>query len=419
SLGQSIARAMGREFFRFSVGGMRDEAEIKGHRRTYIGAMPGKVLQGMSRVGVRNPVFMLDEIDKIGKDWRGDPASALLEVLDPSQNHSFLDHYLDVPFDLSRVMFLATANDRNAIPAPLLDRMEVIEIPGYIPEEKVEIGHLHLFPRQLEDHGLSKKDLNISRPVLKQVVEHYTREAGVRQFNRELGKLVRKVAIWVTEAHEKEESLKRQVVRKADLERYLGPAHFLGSPLKERSVHMGTSTGLAWTPVGGDVLFFEVTRFQGEGHLEVTGRLGEVMGESAKIAFSYIKSQAERWKIDLEELKKSNYHLHVPAGAVPKDGPSAGVTITTALLSLLGWGEGKLPKAKVAMTGEMTLLGDVLPVGGIREKVVAAASAGVKTVILPKQNQQDYMEVPAHIREKVKAHFVSRYDQIVPVVFGT
>ncbi|MCB9638924.1 MAG: endopeptidase La [Myxococcales bacterium] len=416
SLGQSIAHAMGRKFFRFSLGGMRDEAEIKGHRRTYIGAMPGKILQGLARVGTNNPVFMLDEIDKIGKDWRGDPASALLEVLDPSQNHKFLDHYLDVPFDLSRVMFIATANDRDTIPAALLDRMEVIELPGYIPEEKVEIAKRYLLPRQLEDHGLNKGMVRISAPVMRDLVTLYTREAGVRNLNREISKIVRKVAIRVAEHEDETQAPKHAVISKNNLERYLGPPRFIGSRLTSRPTRIGSAVGLAWTPVGGDILFFETTRFEGSGRVEVTGRLGEVMSESARIALSYLKSQAHRYHIDLDALKRTDIHLHVPAGAVPKDGPSAGITITTALLSLLG-GEGQPPRGDVAMTGEITLMGDVLPVGGIREKVVAAASAGVRVVIIPKQNQLDYAEVPDHIREKLTAYFVEHYDEVIPLVF--
>ena len=419
SLGQSIARAMGRKFFRFSLGGMRDEAEIKGHRRTYIGAMPGKIIQGLSRTGSKNPVFMLDEIDKIGKDWRGDPASALLEVLDPSQNHKFLDHYLDTAFDLSRVMFIATANDRDAIPAPLLDRMEVIELPGYIPEEKVEIARDYLLPRQLEDHGLGKGQVRISRKVMHDIITMYTREAGVRNLNREIGKIVRKVAIRIAEHEAEEELPTHAIVQKTNLEKYLGVPRFLKERLEARPTRKGSAVGLAWTPVGGDILFFEVTRFSGSGRLEVTGRLGEVMSESARIALSFLKSQAERWGIDLAALKQCDLHLHVPAGAIPKDGPSAGVTIATAFLSLIGWGEGCLPLQDLAMTGEITLMGDILPVGGIREKVVAAASAGVKQVILPKQNEKDYMEVPENIRKNLNAYFVEHYNELIPLVFAS
>lgn len=419
SLGQSIARAMGRKFFRFSLGGMRDEAEIKGHRRTYLGAMPGKLLQGLARVGSNNPVFMLDEIDKIGKDWRGDPASALLEVLDPAQNHKYLDHYLDVPFDLSRVMFLATANDRDAIPAALLDRMEVIEIPGYIPEEKVEIARRYLLPRQIEDHGLTKGAVRIAAPTFQEIIKHYTREAGVRNLNREIAQIVRKVAIRIAEQQGDEHPHpKHAIIQKSNIERYLGPPRHQGSRLEGRPTRVGSAVGLAWTPVGGDILFFETTRFQGTGRVEVTGRLGEVMTESARIALSYLKSQAARFAIDLDQLKQTDIHLHVPAGAVPKDGPSAGITITTALLSLLST-QGSPPRGDTAMTGEITLMGDVLPVGGIREKVVAAASAGVRTVILPKQNQLDYNEVPEHIRAKLTAYFVEHYEEVVPLVFAS
>ncbi len=416
SLGRSIAEAMGREFFRFSVGGMRDEAEIKGHRRTYVGAMPGKLLQALKRVKTRNPVLMLDEIDKIGKDWRGDPASALLEVLDPEQNQNFLDHYLDVPFDLSEVMFVVTANYRDSIPAPLLDRMEVIDLSGYIPEEKVEIARRFLLPRQREAHGLEAERLQISRKALARIVQEYTREAGVRELERQIGAVCRKLAIRVAESSTRRSKPVRVRVQESNLDKYLGPPRYLRDQALRDNPRPGRVIGLAWTPFGGETLVIEVTRFEGSGKLELTGKLGDVMTESSRLALSYLKSQAERYHIDISSLSKTDLHLHVPAGAVPKDGPSAGIAITTAFLSLLAEGGWEVP-TDLAMTGEITLLGDVLPVGGVREKVVAAASIGIPRIILPMQNRKDVEEVPIYIREKIEFTFVEHFDEVIELVF--
>lgn len=416
SLGRSIAQAMGREFYRFSVGGMRDEAEIKGHRRTYIGAMPGKLIQALKRVGTKNPVIMLDEIDKIGKDHRGDPASALLEVLDPAQNDGFQDHYLDLPFDLSEVMFIATANYRDAIPPPLLDRMEVIDLSGYIPEEKVEIARRYLLPRQREAHGLKAEQLRISKGAFASIVRGYTREAGVRQLEREIGAVCRKVATRVAESIEENEV--RAMVRETNVERYLGPARFSSLRIHSHQPRPGRAFGLAWTPVGGDVLTIEVTQFPGKGQLQLTGKLGEVMSESSRIALSFLKANAVRFGLDLAALETRDLHLHFPAGAIPKDGPSAGITITTAFLSLLSGEKGTLLAPALAMTGEITLMGDVLPVGGIREKVVAATAAGVSTVILPEENRKDLSDVPDYIQKKLTFHFARHYEDVLPVAFG-
>lgn len=417
SLGRSIAKAMGREFYRFSVGGMRDEAEIKGHRRTYVGAMPGKLLQALKRVGTKNPVIMLDEIDKIGKDHRGDPASALLEVLDPAQNDNFQDHYLDLPFDLSEVMFIATANYKDAIPPPLLDRMEVIELSGYIPEEKVEIAKRYLLPRQREAHGLQKENIRISKAAFGRIVREYTREAGVRNLEREVGAICRKVATRVAEAMDEEDKVVRAMLRDKNIEKYLGPPRY-ASMAHVRELRPGRALGLAWTPVGGDLLAIEVTSFKGNGNLQLTGKLGDVMSESSRISLSYLKSNARHFGLSMKAFKEWDFHLHVPSGAVPKDGPSAGITITTAFLSLLARENGLPTSPSIAMTGEITLMGDVLPVGGIREKVVAATSEGIETVILPEANKKDLEEVPKHIRDKVSFHFASHYDDVVAVVFG-
>ncbi len=411
SLGQSIARALGRKFFRFSLGGMRDEAEIKGHRRTYIGAMPGKILQGLRTVRVRNPVFMLDEIDKLGQDWRGDPSSALLEVLDPAQNSAFLDHYIDVPFDLSRVMFICTANIRTQIPPPLLDRMEVIDLPGYIAEEKVEIAKRYLFPRQREAHGLGKGNLALSPAAYPAIVEGWTREAGVRELERRIGRIARKVAARVAAGR-----TDRVVVKASALPRYLGPRQYFSDELR-RSPRLGVAVGLAWTPVGGEIMFIEATRMPGHGKFQVTGKLGDVMNESAQIALSFVRSRCAEFGIDAAAFDNSDIHVHFPAGAVPKDGPSAGVTITTAVLSLLMGGKGKRVRPRVAMTGEMTLRGDVLPVGGIREKVLAAKRAGVRELILPMENERNVGEIPRHIIKGLRFHYAADYDDVLRKAF--
>jgi ATP-dependent Lon protease len=411
SLGQSIARALGRKFFRFSLGGMRDEAEIKGHRRTYIGAMPGKILQGLRTVAVRNPVFMLDEIDKLGQDWRGDPSSAMLEVLDPAQNVYFLDHYVDVPFDLSRVMFICTANIKTQVPPPLLDRMEIIELPGYILEEKVEIAKRYLYPRQREAHGLKKDQLVLKPPVFAKIVEGWTREAGVRDLERRIGRIARKVAAQVAS-----EERKSATIGPERLEQYLGPRQFFADELR-RPLRPGVVVGLAWTPVGGEIMFIEAIRMPGKGGFKVTGQLGEVMSESAQIGLSYVRSHLDQFEIDPEIFDKSDIHIHFPAGATPKDGPSAGIAITTAIVSLLGWKKGKKIRSRLAMTGEMTLRGEVLPIGGIREKCLAARRAGVREVIVPRENQRNVAEIPKHILHGLRFHYVETYDDVLRLAF--
>ena len=412
SLGRSVAEALGRKFYRFSLGGMRDEAEIKGHRRTYVGALPGKLVRALKEAGSSNPVLMLDEIDKLGTDFRGDPASALLEALDPEQNHAFVDHYLDVPYDLSRVIFIATANVKSSIPAPLLDRMEVIELPGYIPREKVEIAVRHLLPKQLEHNGLKPKQLQLGRSAIRAIVLGHTREAGVRNLEREIGKICRKVAARVARGK------RRPVLVEADnLTAYLGPPRF-ESDFGTRCQRPGVAVGLAWTPFGGEVLLIEVARMKGTGGLRVTGQLGDVMKESTQIALSYVRSKAEQLDIPATLFEQSELHIHFPAGAVPKDGPSAGITITTALVSLLTrGGKGRSIRANVAMTGEMTLRGDVLPIGGLREKLVAAKQAGVKTVILPRRNQKDLGEIPEYLRKGLRIALVDTFDEVLETAF--
>ncbi len=408
SLGKSIARAMGRKFHRIALGGVRDEAEIRGHRRTYVGAMPGRIIQGLRKVGVNNPVMMLDEVDKIGSDFRGDPASALLEVLDPEQNSRFTDHYLGVEFDLSNVIFIATANVLDTVPAPLLDRMEVLELSGYTLEEKVEIARRYLVPRQLEAHGLTKKDLAIEKRALVKIISEYTREAGVRNLERQIGAICRGVARQVATGHEG-----KIVIKVRNLEEYLGKPKYL-SDVAERTSVPGVATGLAWTPSGGDILFIEATRMAGSGKLTLTGQLGDVMKESAQTALSYIRSKACEFNIPEEVFKTEDVHIHVPAGAVPKDGPSAGITIAIALISLF---TDRPVRPDVAMTGEITLRGLILPVGGIKEKVLAAHRARIKEVILPKRNSNDLDELPEQIRQALKFHLVSRLDDAVKIVF--
>jgi len=411
SLGQSIARAMNRKFFRFSLGGMRDEAEIKGHRRTYIGAMPGKILQGMKHVEVRNPVFMLDEIDKLGADWRGDPSSAMLEVLDPAQNGTFRDHYLDIPFDLSHVMFICTANIRTSIPRPLLDRMEIIELPGYILEEKVEIGKKYLFPRQLEAHGLKSENLKFSNVVLGKIVEGWTAEAGVRNLERAIGKICRKVAAKVAS-----EEITKATVTQKNLADYLGPVRRRREDVKKKH-KPGVAVGLAWTQTGGEVLLIEATKMPGKGRFKVTGQLGSVMKESTELSISYVKANHKAFDVDLEKLEETDIHIHFPLGAVPKDGPSAGITITTALISLLAGPKGRSVKPRLAMTGEMTLRGSVMPVGGIKEKVLAAQRAGIKQVILSTENQVDVEEIPKHVLKGITFAYASNYMDVFKQAF--
>ncbi len=407
SLGRSIADALGRKFFRFSVGGMRDEAEIKGHRRTYIGAMPGKIVQALKDCGTANPVIMLDEIDKIGASFRGDPASALLEVLDPEQNENFLDHYLDVRTDLSKVLFICTANQLDTIPGPLLDRMETISLSGYLTSEKIDIARNHLVPRVLKRSGLTSAQLKINDSALRRVIEGYAREAGVRRLEKRLGTIARKVVIQILE------KAKTPIrVGAKSVEKYLG----LPTYQRERRLEgVGVITGLAWTPMGGATLSIEATRtHQLSRGLKLTGQLGDVMRESADIAYSYVMGKSSSFGITDGYFDKSHIHLHVPAGATPKDGPSAGVTMATALVSLA---RRRRIRRHVAMTGELTLTGHVLPVGGIREKVIAAKRNGIRTVILPEANRRDFEQLLAHIRADLTAHFVERYDEVFELVF--
>jgi ATP-dependent Lon protease len=409
SLGRSIARAMGRKFWRFSLGGMRDEAEIKGHRRTYVGAMPGRILQGLKACGSNNPVLLLDEVDKLGSDHRGDPSSALLEVLDPEQNHAFSDHYLDVPFDLSKVMFLATANVLSQIPEPLRDRMEILEIPGYLLQEKVEIGRRHLLPKQLERHGLTAKQLSIAPPVWSQIVQRYTREAGVRGLDKQMQRLCRKAAFDVANGGKGP----GRVVATA-METLLGRAKY--KPEERRTQKLpGVVQGLAWTAVGGDVLYVEATGAPGKGTLQYTGSLGDVMAESAKLALSFLKSRAVQYGIDIKLLAETDLHLHFPAGAIPKDGPSAGITIACAFL---GWFLRRSAPSDLAMTGELTLVGEVLPIGGVREKVIAAKNFGMKRVLLPRGNEAEVAELKPELVAGLTFHYADSFDDVFAVVFG-
>jgi ATP-dependent Lon protease len=408
SLGRSIAGAMGRKYGRISLGGMRDEAEIRGHRRTYIGAMPGQVVQAIRRAETSNPLLVLDEIDKLGNDFRGDPSSALLEVLDPEQNSSFRDHYLDVPFDLSKVFFIATANRLDTIPAALRDRMEVIELGGYTEDEKVQIAERHLVPKQVTEHGLRKGQIAFSTGAVRKIVHQYTREAGVRNLDREIGSVTRKATRMVAEGRKTKIQVNEKFVESS-----LGAPRYIHDEVLDRDLKPGTAVGLAWTPVGGDVLFIETSRMVGQKGLIVTGQLGDVMKESVTAALSYVRSHTGDLNIPPDFYEKTEIHVHVPAGAVPKDGPSAGVTMLTALTSLL---TDRKVKSRLAMTGEITLSGQVLPVGGIKEKVLAAQRAGVDTLILPDQNQKDYLEeVPADVRAKLKVHFVKNADQVLKI----
>jgi ATP-dependent Lon protease len=408
SLGKSVAEALGRKFARISLGGMRDEAEIRGHRRTYVGALPGRIIQSLRRAESSNPVILLDELDKVGSDFRGDPASALLEVLDPGQNSSFNDHYLDVPYDLSRVVFITTANWLDPIHPALRDRLEVIELPSYTASEKLQIAKRHLVPRQLEEHGLKKKLVRFPDATLRRVIQDYTREAGVRQLEREIAALTRKAARKIAEGGGAGHPLTIAPKALVDL---LGPATFT-SELAERISQHGIAIGLAWTPVGGEILFIEATRMPGKGQLILTGSLGDVMKESAQTALSFLRNRAESLGIDLAGFEKCDIHIHVPAGATPKDGPSAGLTIVAALASLF---TRRRVRSDLAMTGEISLRGRVLRVGGIKEKVLAAARSGLKQVILPEQNRNDWLEVPVEVREKMKAHFVNDISQLFAI----
>jgi ATP-dependent Lon protease len=409
SLGRSVADALGRKFARIALGGMRDEAEIRGHRRTYVGSLPGRIIQTLRRVESRNPVIMLDELDKVGADFRGDPASALLEVLDPAQNNSFTDHYLDIPFDLSRVLFITTANWLEPVHAALRDRLEVIELPSYTESEKLQIAKRYLVPRQLEEHGLLKTEVRIPDATLRRVIHDYTREAGVRQLERKIAALTRKATRRIVSNGHFPKPL---VLPPDSLKDYLGAARFLNetaSAIKE----YGIATGLAWTPVGGDILFVEATRMPGKGHLLLTGSLGEVMKESAQTAVSFLRSQSKSLGIDLSDYGKYDLHIHVPAGATPKDGPSAGVTLVAALASLL---MHRRVRSDVAMTGEISLRGRVMRVGGIKEKVLAASRFGIKELILPHLNHPDWSEVPEEVRQKLKVHFVRNIAELLPLV---
>ncbi|NJC88627.1 MAG: endopeptidase La [Desulfuromonas sp.] len=397
SLGRSIARAMGRKFIRVSLGGMKDEAEIRGHRRTYIGALPGRIIQEICRAEANNPVFMLDEVDKIGQDFRGDPASALLEVLDPEQNNTFTDHYLDVPFDLSRVMFIATANVLDPVPSALRDRMEVISLPGYSEEEKLQIAIRYLITKQVGENGLTGRDFTIDEAALRRLVRDYTREAGVRGLDRHIASLCRKAAKQIAQGDEP-----TKLIRADDLEKLLGPRRFFTSVAEEED-RIGVATGLAWTEAGGDILFVEATRMAGKGALILTGSLGEVMQESARAALSFVQANAGIFGLSPGIFTDQDVHIHVPSGAIPKDGPSAGVTMATALVSLF---TGQALRRDVAMTGELTLSGRILPVGGIKEKVLAARRAGVRTVLLPEKNREHLEEVDQPLREGLNIHFV-------------
>jgi len=405
SLGRSVARALGRKFHRISLGGVHDEAAIRGHRRTYVGALPGQVIQGMKKAGTINPVFMFDEIDKIGHDFRGDPAAALLEVLDPEQNDTFSDHYLEVPYDLSKVMFIATGNVGDTIPAPLRDRMEIIEIPSYTRREKADIARVHLVPKQLDEHGIKPEQVTLEDAAIESIIDHYTREAGVRNLERQIASVIRGVAVKVAEGEEgpwvisNEESLRP----------YLGAPRF-SSEVAERTAETGVATGLAWTSVGGEILFIECTKMHGTGKLQLTGQLGDVMKESAQTAMSYVRTRAKAFGIPEDFLETSDIHIHIPAGAMPKDGPSAGVTMMTAIVSLL---TGIHVRHDVAMTGEITLRGRVLPVGGVKEKVLAAHRAGIKRVILPERNTADLDEVPEEVRETLEFIPVSKMDAVL------
>lgn len=404
SMGKSIARALGRKFIRISLGGVRDEAEIRGHRRTYIGALPGRILQGMRNAGTVNPVFMLDEVDKIGTDFRGDPSAALLEVLDPEQNFAFSDHYLDVPFNLSKVLFICTSNIIDPIPPALKDRMEVIHIPGYIEEEKLKIANIFLLPKQLEANGLTQEKIDIQESALKKIIREYTWEAGVRNLEREIAAVCRKVARKVVEG-EKEQT----IVSDNELHGFLGPVKFFYGLDKEKE-DVGVATGLAYNEAGGDVLLVESTMMEGKGNFILTGQLGEVMQESAKAALSYVRSRATKLNISRRIFEKYDIHIHVPAGAIPKDGPSAGITIATSIVSLL---TNVKCRRDVAMTGEITLRGRVLPIGGVKEKVLSAHRAGIKNVILPKKNEKDLEDIPQDVKEEVSFIFVENVDEVL------
>ncbi len=404
SLGRSVARALGRKFVRISLGGVRDEAEIRGHRRTYVGALPGRIIQGLKRAGSNNPVFMMDEVDKIGADFRGDPAAALLEVLDPEQNNTFSDHYLDLPFDLSRVMFILTANVIDTIPSALLDRLEVIHLSGYTSEEKLAIARRYLLPRQIREHGLSEDIIEISGNTILRIISEYTQEAGLRELERQIGALCRKMAVKVAEGAKGPFR-----ITSANIERYLGVPRFQPELAKEKS-QVGVATGLAWTPFGGEILRVEATLMKGKGNLILTGLLGEVMKESAQAALSYARSRADKLGISSDLFGETDIHIHVPSGAIPKDGPSAGITMTVALVSAL---TRRPVDSDVAMTGEITLRGRVLPIGGLKEKALAALNADIPMVIIPEDNLKDLEEIPPHLRRRLDFKPVSHLDEVL------
>jgi ATP-dependent Lon protease len=405
SLGKSIARALGRKFVRISLGGVHDEAAIRGHRRTYVGALPGQIIQGMKKSGTINPVFMMDEVDKIGHDFRGDPSAALLEVLDPEQNNTFADHYLEIPYDLSHVMFVATANVADPIPPPLRDRMEILEIPGYTRREKLAIARQHLIPKQLDEHGLKPEQLQITDEAIEEIIEHYTREAGVRSLERQVASVIRGVAVKVAEG----DNSPRVIKTEEELREFLGAIKYT-SEVAERTEETGVATGLAWTSVGGEILFIEATRMFGTGKLQLTGQLGDVMKESAHAALSYVRTNAEKYGIPKDFLEKSDIHIHIPAGAMPKDGPSAGITMFTALVSLL---TGIRVRHDVAMTGEISLRGRALPIGGVKEKTLAAHRAGIKRVLMPERNKPDIDEVPKEVRDELEFVYVHKLDEVL------
>jgi ATP-dependent Lon protease len=408
SLGRSIARALGRKFVKISLGGIRDEAEIRGHRRTYVGALPGRIIQGIKQAGTKNPVFILDEIDKVGRDYRGDPSAALLEALDPEQNHSFSDHYLEVDFDLSDVFFITTANILDTIPDALLDRLEIIRFPGYTEDEKFQIVLRHLIKKQLAAHHLEDKKINIESEAIRTITRRYTREAGVRELERQIATIFRKIAREIVEEKIKKDEIK---IGQNQLSKYLGPYKYSSQMIEEKDV-IGITTGLAWTQAGGDILFIEVAVMPGKGNLTLTGHLGDVMKESCQAALSYIRSRYRTFGLDKNSFNRLDIHVHVPEGAVPKDGPSAGTAITTAMVSVLI----KTPvKKTVAMTGEITLRGRVLEIGGVKEKVIAAHRAGIKTVILPKDNKKDLEDIPSYVLKDLKFVFVSHMDEVLKV----
>ena len=408
SLGRSIARSLERKFIRISLGGVRDEAEIRGHRRTYIGSLPGRIIQGIKNAGANNPVFMLDEVDKIGQDFRGDPASALLEVLDPEQNFSFSDHYLDVPFNLSKVLFITTANYLDPIPPALKDRMEVIELPGYTIEEKLQIAFQYLIPKQLEEHGLQKKYITFQKTAVRYMILNYTREAGLRNLEREIAKIYRKMAKRIASG-----DTEKVVVSRKNVAEFLGPEKFY-QEIAERITEPGIATGLAWTPYGGDILFVECSQVKGQRGLMLTGQLGDVMKESAQAAMTYVRSKANKLGLNKKQFENSEIHIHVPAGSIPKDGPSAGITIVIALISLF---KNSKIKNNIAMTGEITLRGKVLPIGGVKEKLLAASRAGIKQVILPVKNENDLIELPEEIKKTLQIHLVDKIGEAVEIAF--